>query len=316
MFLYNNQEKTTGQKMGRIVVIGSSNTDMVISSDRLPVPGQIVAGGRFAMNSGGKGANQAIAVARMGGNVSFITKTGNDLFGRQSLEVYKSEGIMSDYVFSDSDHPSGVGLIMVDSSGEKYISIAQGAIKTLSIEEIEKARTEIENADILLMELEIPMETAEYIAEIASKSGVTVILNPSPIQLISPKLLRQVRIIIPNKTEAGLLTGILINDWASARKAADSLHEKGIETVIITLGARGALILDKGEYYEIPAEDVEAIDTTAAGDTFCGALCVGLTEGMSIVEAAEMANKAASITVTRKGMQEAIPYRDELKNLK
>jgi len=286
---------------------------MIINGDRLPMPGQIVAGGQFMMNSGGKGANQAISIARMGGSVSFITKTGNDLFGRQSLELYRSEGIMSDYVFSDSDNPSGVGLIMVDSSGEKYISIAQGAIKTLSIEEIEKARTEIENAAILLMELEIPMETAEYVAGIASKSGVTVILNPSPVQLISQKLLRQVRIIIPNKAEAGLLTGISITDWASARKAADSIHEKGVETVIITLGARGALIKDKGQYYEIPAEKVESVDTTAAGDTFCGTLCVGLTEGMSIVEAAKMANKAASITVTRKGVQDAIPYREELK---
>ena len=298
--------------MGRIVVIGSSNTDMVISSDRLPVHGQIVAGGRFAMIPGGKGANQAIAVARMGGKVSFITKTGNDLFGRQSLEIYKSEGIMCDYVFSDSENPSGVALIMLDSSGEKYISIAQGAIRTLSVEDIEKARTEIENASIVLMELEIPMETAEYVAGIASKSGATVMLNPSPIQLISPRLLRQVRIIVPNKTEAGLLTGITVNDWASARKAADSLHEKGIETVVITLGAKGALILDKGEYHEIPAEKVEPLAVVAPGDTFCGALCVGLTEGMGIVEAVKMANKAASITVSRK----VIPYRDELKNLK
>ncbi len=298
--------------MGKIVVIGSSNTDMTIKSDRLPVYGQIVAGGHFSMSSGGKGANQAIAVARMGGKVSFITKTGNDLFGKRSLELYRSEGIMSDYVFSSSEHPSGVGLIMVDSAGEKYISIAQGAIKTLSIQDIEKARAEIENAEILLMELEIPMETAEYAAEIASNSGVTVILNPSPIQLISEELLRRIDIIIPNKTEAGLLTGVSIDDWASARKAADRIHEKGIETVIITLGSRGALIRDRGEFYEIPAEKVEVVDTTAVGDTFCAALCVGLVEGMTILEAARFANTAAAMAVTRKGGQEAIPHRAEL----
>ena len=303
--------------MKKIVIIGGSNTDMIINSNRLPVPGQIVAGGQFMMNSGGKGANQAIAVARLGGRVSFITKTGNDLFGRQSLELYKSEGIMSDYVFSDANHPSGVALMMVDdSSGEKYISIAQGAIKTLSVADIEKARMEITNASILLMELEIPMETAEYAAQIASENGVKVILNPSPVQVFSPKLLRQVQIVIPNKTEAGLLTGIYINDWASARKAADSIHEKGVETVIITLGSKGALIREQGVFYEIPAEKVESVDTTAAGDTFCGALCVGLAEGMTIVEAAKMASKAAAITVTRKGMQESIPYRRELKNFK
>jgi ribokinase len=299
--------------MNKIVVIGSSNTDMVIKTDRLPVPGEIIAGGQFMMNSGGKGANQAVAIARMGGNVSFITKTGNDLLGRQSLELYKSEGIATDYVFSDMDNPSGVALILMDASGEKCISIAQGAIRTLSVKDIEKARAEIENASILLMELEIHMETVEYVAKIAAEKGVKIILNPSPVQAIPPKLLQQIQIIVPNKTEAELLTGIYVNDWASARKAADRIHEKGVKTVIITLGAKGALVREDGRYYEIAAEKVTAIDTTAAGDTFCGALCVGLTEGMRIVEAVKMACKAAAITVTRMGMQDAIPYRRELK---
>jgi ribokinase len=287
---------------------------MVIKTDRLPVPGEIIAGGQFMMNSGGKGANQAVAIARMGGNVSFITKTGNDLLGKQSLELYKSEGIATDYVFSDMDNPSGVALILMDASGEKCISIAQGAIRTLSVKDIEKARAEIENACILLMELEIHMETVEYIAKIAAEKGVKIILNPSPVQAIPPKLLQQIQIIVPNKTEAELLTGIYVNDWASARKAADRIHEKGVETVIITMGSKGALVREKdGQYYEIAAEKVTAIDTTAAGDTFCGALCVGLTEGMCIVEAVKMACKAAAITVTRMGMQDAIPYRRELK---
>lgn len=299
--------------MNKIIVIGSSNTDMMIKSDRLPVPGQILAGGQFRMNSGGKGANQAITVARMGGNVSFITKTGNDLFGRKSLELYKAEGIVTDFVFSDPDNPSGVALILLDTSGEKYISIAQGAIRTLSIEDIEKARAEIEHANIVLMELEIPMETAEYIAKIASAKGVKVMLNPSPIQLISSELFRQIHIIIPNKTEAELLTGRRITDWESARKAADSIHEKGVETVIITLGSKGALIRENGTYHEIPAEKVSAIDAAAVGDIFCGTLCVGLAEGMGIVEAAKIAIKAAAIGITRKGMQESIPYRHELK---
>lgn len=308
-------EKTTNL-MSKIVVIGSSNTDMIIRCDRLPVQGQIVAGGEFAMRAGGKGANQSIAIARMGGRVSFITKIGNDLFGKQSLELYKSEGISSDYVFSDPNHPSGIGLIMADSSGEKYISIAQGAIRDLSIENIDQARPAIERAEILLMELEIPSETANYVMEIASENNVTVILNPSPIQMISPDLLRRVRIIIPNKTEASLLTGILVNDWESARQAADSIHEKGIETVIITLGSKGVLVRDKDAYYEIPAEKVETVDTTAAGDTFCGVFCVGLSEGMDVVDAARLANRAAAISVTRPGSQDAIPYRAEVDNLK
>ena len=196
---------------------------MIIHCDRLPVQGQIVAGRQFAMKSGGKGANQSIAIARMGGRVWFITKIGNDLFGKQSLELYESEGISLDYVFSDLNLPSSIGLIMADSLGEKYISIAQGAIRNLSVEDIDRARPAIEQADFLLMELEIPLETAEYVMEIAAKNNVTVILNPSPVQMISADLLRRVQIIIPNKTEASLLTGILVNDWPSARKAADSI---------------------------------------------------------------------------------------------
>lgn len=302
--------------MNKIVVIGGSNIDMIIHCDRLPVQGQIVAGRQFAMKSGGKGANQSIAIARMGGRVWFITKIGNDLFGKQSLELYESEGISLDYVFSDLNLPSSIGLIMADSLGEKYISIAQGAIRNLSVEDIDRARPAIEQADFLLMELEIPLETAEYVMEIAAKNNVTVILNPSPVQMISADLLRRVQIIIPNKTEASLLTGILVNDWPSARKAADSIYEKGIETVIVTLGSKGALVRDRGGYYEIPAVKVETVDTTAAGDTFCGVFCVGLSEGMDVVEAARMANRAAAISVSRPGSQEAIPYRAELDSLK
>ncbi|MDR1720570.1 MAG: ribokinase [Dysgonamonadaceae bacterium] len=299
--------------MNKIVVIGSSNTDMVIKTNRLPLPGQIIADGQFMMTPGGKGANQAVAIARLGGRVSFITKTGNDLFGRQSLELYKSEGIVTDYVFSDTDNPSGVALILVDSSGEKCISIAQGAIRTLSIKDIEKARREIENASLLLMELEIPMETVEYVAKIALAKGVKIILNPSPIKVIPEKLLKLIQIIIPNKVEAEMLTGIRVSDWMSARKAADRIHKKGVETVIITLGSMGALVLENGTFHQIAAEKVNAIDTTAVGDTFCGAFCVGLTEGMSIVEAVKLACKAAAITVTRRGMQASIPHRIELK---
>lgn len=302
--------------MKRIVIIGSSNIDMIIHCDRLPVQGQIVAGRQFAMKSGGKGANQAIAAARMGGSVALVTKIGNDLFGKQSLELYESEGIALDYVFSDPDLPSSIGLIMSDSLGEKYISIAQGAIRNLTVEDIDRARPAIERADYLLMELEIPLETAEYVTRIAAEHGVTVILNPSPVQAISPELLRGVQIIIPNKTEASLLTGILVDDWASACKAADSIREKGVETVVITLGSKGALVRTADGCYEIPAVKVETVDATAAGDTFCGVFCVGLSEGMDVVAAARMANRAAALSVSRLGSQEAIPYRAEVERMK
>jgi ribokinase len=298
----------------KIVVIGSCNTDMVIKSDRLPVPGETVIGNTFMMNPGGKGANQAVAVARMGGNVTFISKTGNDLFGRQSIELYNTEGIRTDYVFSDPDNPSGVALISVDANGENCILVACGANGTLSVKDIEKARAEIEAADLLLMQLEIPMETVEYAAEIASQKGVKVILNPAPAQTLSSRLLKNLYIITPNKNEAEMLSGVKVSDWASAKTALDNISEKGVDIVVMTLGEKGAFIKEGNQYYEVAAEKVEAVDTTAAGDTFNGALCVGLSEGMSIVDAVKLACKASAITVTRMGAQVSIPNREEIKN--
>lgn len=296
----------------KIVVVGSSNTDMVIKASRLPVPGETVIGQEFMMNPGGKGANQAVAIARMGGDVSLITKTGNDLFGRQSVELYNSENIKTDFVFSDHDKPSGVAMISVDAFGENCILVAPGANASLSVADIEKARHEIENAGILLMQLEIPMTTVEYAAEIAAANGVKVVLNPAPAQTLSDRLLEILYVVVPNKTEAEMLSGITVKDWASARRAADKIAERGVRIVVITLGALGALVKENGSYYEVCSETVEAVDTTAAGDTFCGTLCVGLSEGKNVVDAVKMACKASAITVTRMGAQAAVPYRHEV----
>ena len=299
--------------MKKIVVVGSSNTDMVIKADRLPVPGETIIGSQFMMNPGGKGANQAVTVARMGGAISLVTKTGNDLFGRQSIELYNAENIGTDYIFSDPNNPSGVALISVDAFGENCILVAPGANGTLSVNDIEKARGEIENSDTLLMQLEIPMETVEYAAKIAADKGVKVVLNPAPAQALSNSLLKNLYMIIPNKTEAELLTGVKVTDWDSARTAADMIGDKGVNIVVITLGSKGAFVKEGGQYYEIEAEKVNAIDTVAAGDTFCGTLCVGLSEGMSIVEAVKLACRAAAVTVTRMGAQASIPYRNEIR---
>lgn len=285
---------------------------MVIKASRLPVPGETVIGNEFMMNPGGKGANQAVAIARMGGNVSFITKTGNDLFGRQSVELYNSEKIKTDFVFSDHNKPSGVAMISVDAFGENCILVAPGANASLTKSDIEKARHEIETAEILLMQLEIPMESVEHAAEIASSKGVKVALNPAPAQTLSDKLLKSLYIIMPNKTEAEMLSGITVKDWESARSAADIISERGVRIVVITLGELGALIKQNGNYYEVSSEKVKALDTTAAGDTFCGTLCVGISEGKDLVDAVKMACKAAAITVTRMGAQAAIPYRHEV----
>jgi ribokinase len=300
----------------KIVVIGSSNTDMVIKADRLPVPGETIIGGKFMMNPGGKGANQAVAIARMGGNISFITKIGNDLFGRQAVELYRSEGICTDFIFSDPDKPSGVALISVDAVGENCILVAPGSNGTLSIADIEKARREIESADILLMQLEIPMETVEYAAAIAAERNILVVLNPAPGHVLSPKLLHSIDIITPNKTEAELLTGIKVTDWQSAREAAKRIADQGVKTVVITLGSRGALIREGDTCHEIPALKVDAVDTTAAGDTFCGTLCVAISEGVDVVEAVKLSCRASAITVTRMGAQASIPYKHELLRLK
>lgn len=307
-----NRKKMQSKK---IVVVGSCNTDMVIKADRLPVPGETILGGTFFMNPGGKGANQAVAASRMGGNVTLISKTGNDVFGKQSVMLYTSENIKTDFIYSDPKHPSGVALITVDSQGENCIVVASGANAYLTPADVDKASDEIENSDLVLMQLEIPIETVEYVAEMASKKGIKVILNPAPARALSDNLLKHLYIIIPNKSEAEILSGIKVCDIESAKQAADIISAKGVDIVVITLGSQGALIKEYNDYLFVEAFKVVALDTTAAGDTFCGAVCVGLSEGRSILDSVKLAARAAAITVTRMGAQASIPYRSELSSL-
>lgn len=296
----------------KIVVLGSCNTDMVVKSSRLPVPGETILGGTFMMNPGGKGANQAVAAARLGGNVTFITKTGNDLFGRQSIELYNDEHINTDYIYSDPDLPSGVALISVDEKGENCIVVASGANGTLLPPDLVEAEKEITSACILLMQLEIPMETVEYAAKKAKENNVKVILNPAPAQPLSNDFLKNVYMMIPNETEAEIISGVKVHDWESAKKAADIICSKGVEIVVITMGSMGALLKEGGEYHKISALKVNAVDTTAAGDTFCGAISVAIAEGKNLKEAIAFANQSSAITVTRMGAQSSIPYRREV----
>ena len=285
----------------KIVVIGSCNTDMVVKANRLPVPGETILGGTFYMNPGGKGANQAIAAARLGAEVTFISKIGYDLFGLQALEIYRSE-----------KSPSGVALISVDSFGENSIIVAPGASRSLSIEDINKAEEKIKEADIILMQLEIPIDTVEYAATIACKYGKKVILNPAPASSLSNSFLMNVHTILPNRIEAEMLSGIKVMNIESAHRAAQAIGEKGIENVVITLGKDGAYVKEKDEYTMIPAKEVETIDTTGAGDVFCGAFSVCLSEGHSLAKSVKFANAAAAIAVTRIGAQSAIPYKREV----
>ena len=298
--------------MKKIIVIGSCNTDMVVRSKRIPVPGETILGGKFMMNPGGKGANQAVAAARLGGDVTFIARVGDDMFGRQSVELYKNEGIDTRYITTDPTEDSGVALIMVDEKGENCISVASSANDTLKRPQVDAAKSILHEGDIMLMQLETPLPTIEYAARIASERGLKVILNPAPARELPESLLRNLYMIIPNETEASLMSGINITDIKTAREAADAIAAKGVDIVVITMGKRGALVKNGNDCELVPTFKADAVDTTAAGDTFCGALCVALAEGRGIREAVEFGNRAASISVTRPGAQASIPMRAEL----
>jgi len=295
-----------------ILIVGSSNTDMVIKANHLPAPGETILGGTFFMNPGGKGANQAVAAARLGGNITFICKTGNDIFGRQSVQLFEEEGINTVYLVSDLKNPSGVALITVDKNAENCIVVASGANATLSPADLQKAQQAIEQAKIVLMQLEIPLSTVEYVADIAAAAGVKVVLNPAPACELPDALLKKISIITPNKNEAEMLSGISVNDMESAKLAAQIIKDKGVETVIITLGSNGALVLHNGLFTHVPAVQVEAVDTTAAGDVFNGALVVGLAEKNDIYEAVAFACAASAISVTRLGAQSSAPFKKEV----
>lgn len=299
-------------KQHKILVVGSTNTDMVIKTEHLPRPGETVLGGTFFMNPGGKGANQAVAIARLGAQVSFICKTGSDIFGHQSQQLFEDEGIDTSYIFSDSKNPSGVALITVDSHAENCIVVASGANANLCPSDLEKARDGIAAADIVLMQLEIPMDTVEYVADVAWKQKKKVILNPAPAKPLRPELLKHLYLITPNETEAEMITGIKINDLESAKEVASQICKAGVENVIITLGAKGAYVHNSTTQELVPSLNVEAVDTTAAGDVFNGALTVAISEGRELVEAVKFANKAAAISVTRVGAQSSAPYRNEV----
>jgi ribokinase len=299
--------------MSRIIVIGSSNTDMVIKTEKLPAPGETILGGTFLMNPGGKGANQAVAAARLGGKVTFITKRGNDLFGNQAVGLLMREGIDIQHVVKDLDFPSGVALITVDSTGENSIVVAPGSNANLLIEDIPPEIFETGKFEILLLQLEIPIITVEDSAVRASEHGIKVILNPAPACKLSDNLLKHVWLITPNETEAEAITGKQITDIASVEIAAAFIQERGVKNVIITLGETGAFV--KAENYTglIPGIKVSPVDTTAAGDVFNGALAVAVSEGKDLYDAVVFANKAASISVTRMGAQASAPYRNEIK---
>jgi ribokinase len=299
-------------KNKKIVVVGSSNMDMVVKTDHIPVPGETVLSGAFFMNPGGKGANQAVAVARLGAEVAFVSKMGNDVFGKQFSQLFSDEGIDTRYILSDEDLPSGVALITVDDAGENSIVVASGANANLLSTDMHNALGQIAAADILLVQLEIPMETVNYVIKFASENGVKVILNPAPANTLSHELLECIYILTPNKNEAAMISGIEVTDMESAKAAAQIICTKGCKNVVVTMGPLGAVICQSGVCSVVAARKVQTVDTTAAGYVFNGALAVAVSEGKTMEEAVEFACDAAAISVTRLGAQSSIPYRAEL----
>jgi ribokinase len=298
----------------KIVVVGSSNTDMIIQIDKIPAPGETVIGGKFSSAAGGKGANQAVAAARAGGNVSFVARVGDDMFGEQAIAGFKKDNIDVKDVLTDTDEPSGVALIFVDKYGENSIAVASGANANLSVADVEKAKNVISSADVVLMQLETPVETIRAAAKIAKINNRKVILNPAPAQKLSDELLSMLDVLTPNESEAEILTGIKVTDIESAKTAGKKLLDKGLKTVIITLGSKGALLVTNTEIELVPGYKVKAVDATAAGDTFNGILAVGISEGKEIKDAIKLANAGAALSVTKLGAQPSAPDREAIEN--
>ncbi len=299
----------------KIVVAGSSNTDMIIKVPHIPKPGETILGGTFTTAAGGKGANQAVAAARAGGNVSFVARVGNDMFGEEAVRGFQKDGLNIDHVILDKTAPSGVAEIFVAEDGENSIAVASGANLNLSPQDIKSAEKVISTADILVMQLEIPLETVYAASKVAHEKGVTVILNPAPAQPLKEEYFKYFTILTPNETEAEMLTGRTVTDEKSAKEAARVLLEKGVETVIVTLGRNGALLVNPKGAEHIPGFKVDAVDATAAGDVFNGTLAVALAEKKPFQDAILFANAAAALSVTKLGAQPSAPHREDIEKM-
>ena len=295
-----------------ICVIGSSNTDMVVRSQRIPAPGETVLGGEFFLFPGGKGANQAVAAARLGGRVQLVACVGNDAFGKESIERFGREGIDCSRIVTDAVAPSGIAMITVDAAGENAIVVAPGANGRLSEQVVTAAVDELPADAMILLQLEIPMESVASVLQTASRRGMSVILNPAPAVKLPRDWYRHISILTPNEVEASVLTGIQVEGPEAAARAATWFHDAGIPQVVITLGKRGAYCSGPSGSFLVEASVVTVADSTGAGDCFNGALAVALAEGRDLYKAVRFACAAATLSVTRMGAQPAMPNRSEV----
>jgi ribokinase len=299
----------------KITILGSYNTDLVVRTPRMPVPGETILGGPYFTGPGGKGGNQAVAAARLGGDTTLVVKIGRDYYGDQAVQNLAKEGIDTRAVIrSDTSH-TGTAFIIVDQCGENMIVVASGTNMQFTPGDIDGVREAILQAGMLVLQLEIPIETVAYAASLAHAAGIPVLLNPAPAQPLKDGLLKIVDYLTPNETEIQQITGLPVRDIREASQAATALLSRGVKNVVVTLGEKGALIVSRQGDLHIPGRKVDALDTTGAGDAFNGALAVALAEGRSLPEAVAFANAAAALQVTRLGAAPAMPYRDEVEKL-
>jgi len=296
----------------KIIVIGSSNVDLIMKMERLPAKGETVTDAEFMQVYGGKGANQAVAAARAGGNVVFVSCVGEDAYTPQMVQNYVNEGMDTRFVFQEKNVASGYALIMIGGDGDNIISVAPGANYKLLPAKIDEALPAFDEAAIIVMQYEIPEETIKYVIDKANERNIPVLFNFAPARDFDFTYIPKVDIFVLNETEASLLADMQAETEEDAEKAANVLIQQGVKKVIITLGIKGALIVTEKETVKVPAFQVDAVDTTAAGDTFCGTLAVAMVEGLSLNDALQFASAAAAISVTRLGAQPSAPSRTEI----
>lgn len=299
----------------KVTVVGSCNIDLVVRAPRIPVAGETILGGPFFTGPGGKGANQATGAARLGADVTFVAKLGRDAFGDQAAANLEREGVRPEYVQRTAKAATGVAFIVVDDAGENMIIVASGANAQLSPADVDAAGPALVGADVALFQLESPLATVIHAASMARAAGVKVILNPAPGRRLEPELLATVDVLTPNETELQRITEMPVETLTQIELAARTLLMQGVKTVVVTLGAKGALAVTSAGARYVPAYQVEVVDTTGAGDAFNGALAVALAEGQPLVDAVAFANAAAALQVMKSGAAAAMPRRAEVEAL-